>query len=391
MGWEENLFWTLLGVILGILGQWFVKETFWSTKFVKSWQQRRQQKKLDETLSKSRSDLTVGSLSIKQITFLPFRPPLAHRDITTRLELQARKLPADLQALEFSHLPKRESMLKSQGKTVDFNDGYSLKSIRIERPQRQGGERHNRPELVFEPTNFRYYLMTNDCLDDLLLPQLTGDFISIRQRYRLDFSSFQWTDIEKIPLHQWFMTVTGVITSDNMLVIPIRSKMQAISEDAGGDTWHRASLSCGEGMLRPIDSTTSPSRIKMPSPFETVFRALEDELGLNCGEHYIKSQVKLLGIGYDKKRSQPVGVFCLKLETLGFPDVCDCWETAKDKHENLILRPVAIGPEPMAELLLGKLSYSGKPVRLFSNQQELGALLVGFHRLGIRSLTDALT
>ncbi len=380
----ENALW----FILGVLAQWFIGVSFWDTKFVRAWRSRRQQEKLNEVLSKSRSSLTVGTLQINQMMPQIFEPPLTSSDVKCRFEPRARSLPPDLQELEFSYLPKQVSQLRSQGRAVDFNDLYGLKSIRIERPQQQG-RRRNRPELVFEPTNFKYYLMTNECLDIPLLPELTGDPVSIRQRYELDLSDFQWSDVDRIPIHQWFATVTGVVTSDNQLVVSIRSSMQVIRELTGGAAWHRASLSCAEGMLRPVDSTTPPP-VETPSPFATAFRALDDELGLKHGEHYVESQVKLLGIGYDKKRCQPVGVFYLELENLGFLDVYNCWEKAKDRHENMTLIPVAAEPKSVAELLLGKLTYKERPVRLFSNHQQLGVLLVAFYRLGVKPIADAL-
>jgi hypothetical protein len=195
--------------------------------------------------------------------------------------------------------------------------------------------------------------------------------------------------VKKIPFHQWFATGVGVITNDNLLVIAIRSEMQAITELSGADSWYRASLSCAEGMLRPVDSV-SLSPVETPSPFATAFRALNDELGLKTGEHYIESQVKLIGMGYDKKRCQPVGIFYLELQEMGFLDVYNCWQTAKDRHENMALMPIAVETKSMVDLLLGKTTYNAKPVRLFSNHQQLGTLLVAFQRLGVKPLIDAL-
>mgnify|MGYP006297041337 FL=1 len=373
----EELLWTLIGWILGVLTQWFIKGTFWDTDFVQGRLLRRQQEKLNAILSRSRLDLIVGSLKIEQIMAQIFESPLGSSDIECRFEPRPRALPADLQELEFSFYPRLEAQLKAQGKTVDDNQLYGLRAVRIERPQQQG-RRHNRPELVFEPTRFRYYLMINSSLDSPLLPELEGNPTSIQQRYNLALSNFQWSDVKEIPIHQWFATVTGVITNDNQLVIAIRSEMQNISDSAGGDAWHRASLSCAEGMLRPTDSKT-PLPVETPSPFKTVFRALGDELGLKLGKHYMEQQVKFIALGYDKKRCQPVGVFYLELEGLGFLDVYNSWEMAKDRHENMTLMPVAVEPKSVANLLLGKITYDKKPVRLFSNHQQMGTLLVAFH------------
>ena len=117
--------------------------------------------------------------------------------------------------------------------------------------------------------------------------------------------------------------------------------MQAVTNIAGGERWHRATGSCAEGMLRPVDS--SSLKAESPSPFETSFRSLKDELGLVLGEHYTKRQVKLVGIAYDKQRCQPFAIFYLKLEHLGFLDVLQHWTTSKDRQENKALMPVAAG------------------------------------------------
>ena len=95
-------------------------------------------------------------------------------EIVTGFESHPRPIPADIQELESTYLDKRVAALRAEGKTVDFNDRYALKSIRIERPQAEDGKRRNRPEFIFEPTNFKYYLMVNDCLDAPLLPEQGG-------------------------------------------------------------------------------------------------------------------------------------------------------------------------------------------------------------------------
>ena len=77
----------------------------------------------------------------------------------------------------------------------------------------------------------------------------------------------------------------------------------------------------------------------------------------------------------------------------GNKDVYNCWEStrAQDRQENKTLIPVAVEPSSMVRLLLGEIPYENKPVRLFSNHQQLGAFLVASHRLGSEALSRALS
>lgn len=382
----ENLMW----FILGLIANFVVGVNLWNTKFMKGLQARREQERISKILSQSHSALIVNSLRIEQIMAQVFETPLEVNDIVCSFDPQSRTLPEGLQDLELSYLPKRIALLRRQGRTVDDNALYGLKSISIERPQIEG-KRRNRPNLVFEPTFYRYYLMCNESLDDPLLQEPDGDLVSIRQRHNIYLQDFQWSDVQKIPLHQHFATTTAVVTADDQLVIPIRSQMQATAIQSRGDTWHSASLSCAEGMERSADSST-PLPVETPSPFMTVFRALYRELGINRGDHYLESHVKLLSMAYDKKRCQPLGVFFLKLEKLSFADIFnETYPNAPDRHENMTLIPIACETKSIANLLLGKtLHTDGKPVRMFSNHQQIGTLLVGFHLFGVKSFTDAL-
>ncbi len=385
----ENLFWTIIGLILGILSQVLIKGTIWEMSFIQNWRRRREQKQINKILEQNRMGLTLGSLRIERVMAQKFSHPLTSNDIECFFDPEQRELPPDLQELEFTYLPQIYHQLISQGRTIDENDLYGLKSIRIERPQ-EHGQRRNKPEFTFEPTNFKHYIMLNESLDKPLLPEINSENVTIRERYNLDLPIFHWSDLKEIPVYQWFATCTGVIAKNNQLVIAVRSEMQAIINTTGGSSWHRASLSCAEGMVRDIDSVTPPP-VENPSPFETAFRSLEDELGLHRGEHFKESEVKLIGLGYDKKRCQPIGIFNLELKDLGFIDVYKCWEFAKDRHENKTLMPIAVEPRSMADLLLGRHTFDKKPIRLFSNHQQIGALLIAIHRLGLDSIEDALT
>jgi hypothetical protein len=71
-------------------------------------------------------------------------------------------------------------------------------------------------------------------------------------------------------------------------------------------------------------------------------------------------------------------------------DVYSSWQTAKDRQENIELLPISVTSRDLAMLLRGDTSWRSRPVRLFSNHQQLGILVAGLHLLGARALSDAL-
>jgi len=330
------------------------------------------------------TDIKIGSLIIKNITLQHFPIPLEINDIICELDTGMRTLPPEFDILEFDYLPKLLTKLEKAGKTVNNNELYALKKIIIDRPQKSG-ERQNRPKLTFEKSNFYQYLMINDSLDLPLLKQESGEHISIREHLKLDKKPFQWSLVSELPFYQWFATVTAVITKNNFLVIALRSDMQAIGKSLVGKSYIKASMSCAEGMLSPIDSITIDGKV-VPNPFETAKRALKHELGLHVDKHYEISDLKLLAIGYDLERYQPVGVFYIKLADLMFEDVKQRWYGAQDRQENVAILSVPMIIKSIKNLLNSKLTYNGKKVSLFSNHQQLGVTVAAAHHFGYETV-----
>jgi hypothetical protein len=378
-------------VILGFAIKFFIPGTFRDTSIYKSWRAGREYRKLREIFVESKDYVRVGSVRIDQITVLPFMHGLTSDKIRCKYEDKARKLPDPLQALEHDYLPYREAQLKELGRTVDPNDTYSLRQMRVERPQQKykdGGDRINTIELVFEPSNFKYNLMINEALDKPLITS-KGQKTTIRQVFCLDH--FDWSEIPKIPFHLWFSTVVGVVTSDHQFVLAIRSGMQAIRDSDTDESAFRASMSCAEGMLRPVDIETNLP-YEIPSPFITAKRALWRELGLSIEkDHYLLSDVKLISLCFDTFRYQPLAVFLLELKSLKFDEVHYHWTMAPDRHENIAVIPIPVKPYSFAELLHGEFKYEGLQVRLFSNHQQIGVLLTGCKLFGPNGMARALS
>lgn len=380
----ENLLFTALGWLLG----YFTPSSFWEHRWVKDIGARKQHRSLEKLLNAMRNRIVVGRFTIDNFSAVQvFDKPLSIHEVASTFTEVKRELPPDVLRLQEIYVPHRVAELKNSGLTVDFNDTYSLRAIRIERPQ-EAGIRRNRPVFCFEPSNFKYYIGVNEILDEPLLDFKEGAN-TIRARYLGEYSSFEWSELGSIPIHMWFATVTAVIAG-GQLVVAIRSGMQSITDGVDGshERW-RGAMSCAEGMLRPVDSRTRYPH-EEPSPFSTALRGLEDELGLKSGSHFTESDVQFLGLGFDTKRFQPVGVFLLEIRNMGFMDVYESWQSAKDRQENKTLIGVPVTSQDLAELMLGQVQYEGRPVHLFSNHQQLGAFLTASHVLGAPAMTTAL-
>jgi hypothetical protein len=376
-------------LFLGIFIKWLLPGgNAWDTRWGKDYRAKRHRRQIDRLLSQTQGQLRFGALIIRDLAAVQlFEPPLTDTDVQCSFRPQAKPFPEDIQDLESSYLPQRAENLRRQGKTVDFNELYGLRGVSIARPD-ETGRRANRPRLTFEPTNFRYYLMCNEVLDRPLLLDRAGGMVTIRQRHLERYSPLDWAKISDIPIHMWFGTVTAVITADNQLIVALRSGMQAIVDGTGHGVW-RGAMSAAEGMFRPADSVVT-NTLEEPSPFQTSSRALRDELGLELGSHFTTDAIELLGIGFDSKRFQPVGVFAVKLPSASFVDVLEAWNTAKDRHEQCALVPIPTASDELARLLLGKQLYQDKPIELFSNQQKIGALLTSLNIVGAPALASAL-
>lgn len=384
----ERLAWVLLGTILGAAVRFFMKGTYYDTDLYKRSQMRREYEAVMAAMRESRDSFVMGGYQIQEMAVLPFLHGLRREDIRSKMLPQAQRLPQAIEELEYTYLNQRVAQLRASGRTVDFNDTYSLRGISIRRPQELSDrwrDRRNTIEFSFEPSNFKSNLMVNEALDQNLM-NVGGQVTSLRAF--LGLNSFDWSKLPDLPLHMWFSTVVSVVTSDNMFVIALRSGFQMIGSGAPNQSVMRASVSAAEGMLRPTDSDTEPPN-EFPSPFKTAERALWRELGLVAGEHYILRDLSMIAMCFDTKRYQPLAVFYVEVP-VSFQEVKECWSMAPDNHENAALLPVPMTPPDVAQLLTGTRTYEDKCVELFSNHQKVGALLAACKRFGIRTMSRTL-
>lgn len=378
----------LIAALLGALVQFFVPVNYWGTEFYKKRMRRKDLDAIARALRHSDSSFVVGDYEVPEMSVLPLLHGLHRDDMTCRFVPDAKRLPETVEALKHTYLPEYEEEQRARNRTIDYNDTYGLRGIRVRRPQSEADlwrDRRNTIECLFEPSNFKFNLIANEALDKKLIVD-QGKAVTVREH--LGLAGFDWASLPEIPIHMWFSTVTGVRTSDDKFVVAIRSGLQLIGAESGLSDSVRASMSAAEGMLRPVDSLTLLPQ-ELPSPFKTSERSIQKELGLVPGEHYMSSDLELIGMCFDTQRYQPLGVFYIALP-VPFSVVLEAWKVADDHHENSALLPIGVGANEFADLLQGKVRRNDLRVELFSNHQRVGVLLTACRVFGFRLMRDIL-
>lgn len=331
--------------------------------------------KTDKRGFRTRSSKVAG-IEVPQIPIVErFEKPLSKDEVLCDIET-ASDIPPELVGYYTANVETRVDALRKQGNAVTNGKGYGLKRIVIDKDQREGGGRYSWPNLIFEPTEYFHQVMFSERLDEPALIKAQGRDVSIREFSGVDFESFCWDDVARIPFPQRFACGIGLILPKSKdqpekrcMVIGIRTDQAFVSEDTK-EYW-QASLSCAEGMVRPDDAGGSDD--EAPSPFNTAVRALHEELGLTENDHYSSGDIVLICLGYDTQRCQPVAIFKVETSEIDFSDIIPLWEKAPDRKENKIILPVMLSGREFSSLLNNNISYKDKNVKLFSNHQLLGA------------------
>ena len=313
-----------------------------------------------------------------------FDDPLLKADVLTEIEA-GKTIPSELEEYYSQNLTKLVDEKLNQGKALTNGKGYSLKRIIIQKDAMTQGGRKIRPHLVFEPAEYFQQLMFSERLDT---PNLINNSNTIRDLLQVDFKTFDWPMIEEISIPQRFANVVGLILpishdnpDDLCMVVAIRSNQALVSAN-DDKSYYQASMSCAEGMLRPDDAEYGKSDRYPPSPFNTAIRALKEELNVNMGQHFLEKDVEMLSLAYDSNRCQPVAVFKVQTHLLSFEELVTNWLRAKDRNENRDILPLMLNKSEFTQFLNGEIYYDGKPIKMFSNHQLLGACVVGKHYLG---------
>jgi len=340
----------------------------------------------------------IGTISIEDIVkYQKFDPPLTKDDVRTTLS-SAKPLPVALERYYRESVEERVARLRGQGKSVQINNGYSLRSARIDKIQAPGvaGRKHI-PYLEFEPADYSHQIMFGERIKEAGLIRWNNDVFTIREYMErfcnVSFAHFEWAVVGDMPIPQRFANVVGLVarmdandaSKGSCLVCGLRSRAMAVSNEENElDVW-QATMACAEGMLRPDDAGGVEGAA--PSPFNTARRALESELGLEAGVHFKESDIKMLALAYDGRRCQPVGCFFLEVPNLDYEALEDLWNTqAEDNNEAAAIFPVPLDVKSISSFLRGDLTWDNKNVRMFSNHQQIGMLAVAEHVFGAKQL-----
>ncbi len=245
------------------------------------------------------------------------------------------------------------------------------------RAQREQGARHRVYNLTTRPTDFYSFVFPNLALDEPI--QVEGRETTARAALGLSPEQLHIDNLPNLACHFRIGVGAVLITSDNQVVVSIRSQHQLI---AGGMRYH---LSAAVGMLRPVDE-----RDGEPSPFLTCTRALKDELGLRDGEHFdMEADVRCIAIGMDVLRAQPYFLFFVRTPSTPFMSIRKQWQLeAEDRHENRDVVGLPWTAEVARSLAAGELRYRSDTVGAASNHARFGYTIAALHQFGTAAVGE---
>jgi hypothetical protein len=191
---------------------------------------------------------TVKNFSVNYIipeyTFLG-KNALSPQELQCKYENVNTQFPANLKEVKERHIEtKREEAIRA-GNTFDNNLSYSLYAVSVERDQDISGFRQNRFILHLRPTDYFSFVFPNLALDETI--NIDGNEKTARDIFELAHQSIRIENLANYLCDFRVGCGTIFITSDNKVVISIRSNLQFV---VGGLKYH---LSSAEGMLRPAD------------------------------------------------------------------------------------------------------------------------------------------
>lgn len=279
-------------------------------------------------------------------------------------------LPPELESIRLVYLEEKRSQARKHGITLDNNQSYSLQSLSVSREQNTRGFRHNIYTLNLCPTDYFHFIFPNLALDEDI--DIDGHATTPRQHLNLSHRIVRFENLTHFPIHHKVGTGTIFITQDNQVVISIRSNLQFV---VGGTSYH---LSAAEGMLRPVDEVDG-----VPSPFLTVARALEDELGLQADVDYKVEDIRCIGITLDTLRAQPFCMFYVESKAITFKQLKQKWLLdAIDRHENRDIIGRGWNEHIANDLIDEQLTYNGEQIGPSSNHAQIGYKLAALHKFG---------
>ncbi|MHB8117431.1 MAG: caspase family protein [Methanothrix sp.] len=279
--------------------------------------------------------------------------------------------PANFTAITKKYLEQKKKEAIKAGITFDNNLSYSLYTISVEREQDLSGFRHNRYTLHLRPTDYFSFVFPNLALDEMI--EIAGNKTTPRKELGLAHNRIRIENFPDYLCHFHIGCGTVFITSDNKIVISIRSRLEFV---AGGDKYH---LSAAEGMLRPVDEQNGKI-----SPFFTSMRSLKDELGLEKDVDFLEDDIWCIGIMLDTLRAQPFCIFYAKSALISFDELRAKWQLrAKDKHENRDIIGMKWNEETARILLGGSMDYRNTLVEVASNHAQTGFMLAALHEFGM--------
>lgn len=296
---------------------------------------------------------------------------------------------------------------KAEGKTFDNNLGYSLRRIDVSRPQTADGQRENHYTLQLYPSDYESFIVPNSMWRKEVWSAAAGQMQPLWRALALP-ERMSLAELDGQPLHFRVGAGCMIETCDGYWVLSIRSAKQLI---AGATTNRevRFHLSTAEGMVRVEGNGPHGDVVDgMPTPFQTVVRALRDELGLVAGDHFDRSALGCMGYFLDRSRVQPFFIFALRDTSLTLRSVLEIWgKSPVDRFENRAVFGVPATLDSAVKLLastpIGDLQLKGLrsdladvitaaenvTASLASNHAATGLGVIALDRFGADAVTRA--
>jgi hypothetical protein len=287
------------------------------------------------------------------------------------------ELPPMLEQQRQRYIEQITAKARENAQTLDNNLSYSAHGLSISRDQNALGFRQNIYTLHLRPTDYFHFIFPNLVLDNPI--KVANETTTPREVLGIEKDQLRFDQLTQFQCHFKVGVDTIFITSDNQIVVSIRSNLQFV---VGGAAYH---LSAAEGMLRPVDQIEGK-----PSPFSTSIRSLQDELGLIAGVDYDPDDLRCIAIAMDTLRAQPVCMFYIRSRSITFKDLKQKWQLeAVDKHENSDIIGRGWNTETARLLIDGQLDYKGALIRWSSNHAQLGYRIAALHEFGMAFLSDS--
>jgi len=387
--WDQDLALAIGAPVFTVL----LQQCRYAWRAVRSSTQLRQLQSLE---TQSARDLTIhlGDLQIKQAKLVVSCLQGQSLDDWVQFRFGKRLLaprpdPPEWEQLKATLLRDLQAEAKRRGRLFQNGEKLDMRRVKVQRDRLRRPDAPTIYHIDLAKTEYFKFATMSNALDldvSAYLPKASGR--TLREIWS-QYNVRELPDLADLPAPACIGTVTVVVAEQDYLVCMLRGRAHfqvgassvpvSSGKPAGeGSELRRRVHFVGEGML-PIDRAMDGS----PSPHETAYRGLCEELGFSREDVLNdppRLELKQLGLFLDARRWQPV--FCyLAFARITFEQVIQRASAAKDSFETpeAIAREWSIRNKDTRNLLIG----TDDRYRLASNHAEVALLLSLLYKDGV--------